>query len=112
MKAAAFFTVAMIVCPGLAVAATAPVPAVVVHYADLSLVSPAGARAMLIRIRKAAADACRDSPGMEGHDSDTLERFDDCYRQSIRRAVEGLNAPLVTAAYQPAARAGQVARLP
>jgi hypothetical protein len=49
---------------------------------------------------------------MAGHDSHTLQRLDDCYRQSVRRAVEGLNAPLVTAAYQPAAGARQVARLP
>jgi UrcA family protein len=112
MKTATFFAAAMIVCPGLAAAAPAPAPAVVVHYADLDLARPAGARTMLIRIRKAAADACRDSPGMAGHDSHTLQRLDDCYRQSVRRAVEGLNAPLVTAAYQPAAGARQVARLP
>jgi len=113
MKTAIFCAVAAVACPGYAAAAgQTPAPAVVVHYADLNLASPVGARAMLVRIRKAAADACRDSPGMVGNDADTIHRFDDCYRQSVRRAVEGLNAPLVTAVFQPGAASRQVARLP
>ena len=112
MKPNAFFIVALLASPGFAAAQPAPAPTVVVHYADLDLGSPTGARAMLIRIRKAAADACRDSPGMAGNDADTVRRLDECFHQSVERAVEGLNAPLVTAAHRPAAPDRRFARLP
>ncbi|HEY2357092.1 MAG TPA: UrcA family protein [Phenylobacterium sp.] len=113
MKTAVLFAVALAAGPGFVAARPAPasaVPTVAVRYADLNLESVAGARAMLVRIRKAAANVCRNSPGMDGNGADTVLRFEQCYRQSVLRAVVALNAPLVAAAYQPAAGAHQVAQ--
>ena len=52
---------------------------------------------MLHRIRLAAVDVCG---GPDGRNSDEILRFNDCHQQAVARAVAGLNAPQVTAAYR------------
>ena len=71
------------------------VPQIKVPYGDLNLSSPAGAQAMLNRIRFAASRVCggkadnRDIPGT------TFYR--QCVRVAADNAVSQLDAPLVTA---------------
>lgn len=84
---------------GAAPRESAPLPTVRIDYADLNLSDPRDAQVMLKRIRHAAALACSQSPGMAGNDPETIERSIACYRQSLARAVAGLNAPQVTQAY-------------
>jgi UrcA family protein len=93
---------------GLAAAANAqsdvqsparPEARVAVSYADLNLASPAGAERMLDRIERAAEKAC----GGRGTQNRLLEEryvFRDCVRAAVADAVFGLNAPMVTAAYE------------
>ncbi len=66
-----------------------------VHYADLDLRGQAGAKVMFQRIENAAVEACGGQPDVR-----VLARrmaFDHCRRETIGRAVDALNAPLVTA---------------
>ena len=101
MKTAALVAVAIIATPGLASAqARSAPPPMPIRYADLNLSDPKDAAAMLVRIRKAAVDACRSFPGQEGNGIADIERFEVCYRQAVQSTVGVLNAPLVTAAFQ------------
>ena len=106
MKIAAFTCAAIIAIPSLALAAPQlpkAAPATAIRYADLNLATPAGAAAMLQRIRRAAVDVCTTSPGQNGTDIYAIEGFEACYAQTVQRAVLKLNAPLVTAAFRPKA---------
>jgi UrcA family protein len=87
-------------------------PGLSVHYADLDLKDPADAATMLKRIRKAAATVCTTGPLLDGNDGDTIRRVDDCVRQAVARAVDGLNAPLVTRVYAGKRSDPVIARLP
>jgi UrcA family protein len=115
MKTSILATIALlsIAGPTLAAqpAANAP-PTVSVAYADLDLNQARDAATMLKRIQRAAADACRQAPGYVGNDTDTILRVDSCYRQALARAVAGLDAPKVTAAFAGRPGADRLARLP
>lgn len=87
-------------------------PTTTFRYDDLDLADPAGATAMLARIRHAAARVCRASPFTGGTDINSIERFDACYRQSVDRAVAQLDAPRVTAAFEARSAGRKLARLP
>jgi len=95
-----FTAAALLVAAGAAQAGPPPSPPTVsVAYADLDLANRSDAALMLKRIRHAAADVCTRGPAFVGNDADTIRRIDDCFRQSVARAVAGLNAPLVSRAY-------------
>lgn len=66
-----------------------------VFYGDLNLNHPAGAAAMLNRIKQAAVRVCGGAP----HTMDVRERkaFRHCVDTATHDAVRKLNAPLVTA---------------
>ena len=91
------------VSPALAaspnVAPQAGLPTLSIPYADLNLHDAQGAATMLKRIRKASAAVCTEGSAFVGNDAETIRRGGQCYRQSVARAGEGLNAPLVTQAY-------------
>lgn len=89
----------------------APMPSVLVTYTDLNLNTAHDAGVMLKRIRHAAAQACSQAPSYVGNDPETIERATACYRQSLARAVAGLNAPKVTEAYTGRPADQQVAGL-
>jgi len=115
MKTALLATLALVSIAGAAQAQThtpsAP-PSVSVAYADLDLRQAQDAATMLKRIRRAAGEACRQSPGLVGNDADTVLRARDCYRQAVARAVAGLNAPKVTQALGGQAQGPLLAHLP
>jgi UrcA family protein len=80
-----------------AFAASDDVAKVTVQYADLNLSSPAGAQAMLLRIRHAANIVCGEQPT---HKIDQAGRlYDQCVSQAISGGVRELNTPMVTALY-------------
>ena len=115
MKIALLTTFALMAVGGPALAAPpAPgaAPTVSVTYNDLDLSQAKDAAIMLKRIRRAAGEACRESPGTIGTDIDAVTRMDACYRRALARAVAGLNAPRVTEAFAPAADHKRLARLP
>jgi UrcA family protein len=102
MKTALLSTLALLSIAGPSFAAPAAsdvTPKVAIAYADLDLNQAQDAAVMLKRIRRAAAEACRQGAGHVGNDTDTILRVDACYRQSVARAVTGLAAPKVTQAY-------------
>jgi len=68
-----------------------------INYSDLDLSRPAGADAMLARIKRAASIVC-------GERSDPVrltrsKRFRACIAQTMDATVKQVNAPLVTARY-------------
>jgi UrcA family protein len=68
---------------------------ITVSYGDLNLRSEAGAQVMLERIDAAAATVCGQAP-----DSRLLDRrayFDRCKADAVARAIQQLNAPMVSA---------------
>lgn len=74
-----------------------------VPYSDLNLANPAGATAMLARIRQAAAKACGGSP-LARSPKETRD-YRSCVNTAVANAVRQLNAPLVTALYLDATNA-------
>ena len=114
MKTLILSALAVLSLSGGALAAPAPAaaPTVTVPYADLDLSQAKDAATMLKRIRHAAGEVCRDMPGAAGNDPETIERVTACYRQTLARAVAGLNAPRVSEAYAPGANQKRLARLP
>jgi hypothetical protein len=62
--------------------------------------------------RNAAAEVCRATPGADGTDIGAILVYDDCFRESVQRAVTQLNAPLVTAAFDAKSARQKLARLP
>jgi UrcA family protein len=112
MRTTIVSTLALALLAGAAAAqshADAP-PAVSVSYADLKLGETKDAAIMLKRIERAAADACRQAPGFVGVDTETILRTQACARDAVDRAVAGLNAPKVTAAYDGQVLREQLAR--
>ena len=101
MKTAILSALALLAAAGPVAASPreAAPPAVAVAYADLRLTDPRDATVMLRRIQRAAAAACRKGPFLAGHDAETILRVQACRREAGARAVDGLNAPLVTQAY-------------
>ena len=87
-------------------------PTIKLRYDDLDLAHPAGATAMLARIRGAAVKVCRASPFADSTDINSIERFDACRRQAVHRAVAQLDAPRVTAAFEAKSAGRKLARLP
>jgi UrcA family protein len=69
-----------------------------VSYADLDLASPDGAKAMLLRLEDAAAQACGGSTGHVVLEERIL--VDACVRDTVAKAVSDLHAPLVTAFHE------------
>ena len=115
MKTPILSTLALLAVAGSALAAPSempPPPSASVAYADLDLKDPKDAAAMLKRIRKASASLCSEGSGFVGNDPETIRRIDGCFRQSVGRAVAGLNAPLVTQAYGARPAGPVLARLP
>jgi UrcA family protein len=115
MKTVISTTLALLVLGGPSLAAARsprPAPTVSVAYADLDLNQAKDAAIMLKRIRRAAADVCREGPSHAGNDVETVERIDACYRKALADAVAGLNAPRVTEAFAPPTDHGRLARLP
>lgn len=95
--------------PGLASAQAAKsAPAMTIRYNDLDLRNAQGAQEMLHRIRKVAVDYCQS--GETGVDA--IARFETCYHETVSGAVDKLNAPRVTSAYDAAAGQRKLARLP
>jgi UrcA family protein len=78
-----------------------PAPALKVNFADLNLDSPAGARALVTRIGKAAERVCGPLAGTP----DRIARFQACLNASVARAVAEVGHPAVSANY--AARYGK-----
>ena len=115
MKTAIFSTLALLAIGGPALAAppaSLSAPRVSVAYGDLDLNTARDAAIMLKRIQRAAGEACRESSGYAGNDAAAVMRMNDCYRQSLARAVAGLDAPKVTQAFAPGASHERLARLP
>jgi UrcA family protein len=93
---------------GLPIAAQAGAPgdpgglqatAVKVRYDDLDLTRTTDAQTMLVRLDRAALDACGAS-GFSLREVRQAVQRSACYRQSLDRAVAGLNAPAVTGLYR------------
>lgn len=115
MKSSILSTLAMLVIAAPALAAPhSPdsAPTVSVAYADLDLNQAKDAAIMLKRIRRAAGEACRQSPSYVGNDIDTILRVNACYREALARAVAGLDAPKVTEAFAGRTNHERLARLP
>jgi UrcA family protein len=87
-------------------------PATTIRVGDLDLTDARDARLMFARIRNASAKVCRDSPGAGGTDIASILAYDVCFRDSVRRAVTELDAPLVTAAFDAKGGSQKFARLP
>lgn len=83
-----------------------------INYADLDLRDRRDARLMFARIRNAAAHVCRATPGGEGTGVGAIRVYDDCFRESVRRAVTELDAPRVTAVFESRVARRNLARLP
>ena len=113
MKSSLFTAVALFAFATSGLAAAQPpagksAPAVTIPYNDLNLNDPRDAKVMLRRIRTTAVEICH--PGETGFEM--TARFEDCYRQTVDRAVAELNAPRVTAAHSVKARGPMLARMP
>ena len=68
-----------------------------VQYADLTLSSPAGAKAMLQRIHQAANVVC--GPQSTSQIDRVARLHEACVKQAISGSVRQLNVPMVTALY-------------
>ncbi|MGH9641436.1 MAG: UrcA family protein [Terriglobales bacterium] len=77
-----------------------PERSMTVHFADLNLSSPEGARALYSRIRSAAASLCGEQFSL--WDGNRPREWATCYRTTIERAVMRVNYPTVTAAHREA----------
>ena len=81
--------------PALAADPSEQTVSIDVPYGDLNLANPAGAEAMMIRIRQAAAQACGGAP--QARDPREAQLYRTCTSVAIAGAVRQLNAPLVSA---------------
>lgn len=75
---------------------------VTVRYADLDLSRPAGADAMIARIRQAAEVACS---GFSTRELAEMAQQRACLSETMAAAVRKVNAPLVTARFEGPAKA-------
>jgi UrcA family protein len=66
-----------------------------VNFADLDINHPAGAEGLLKRIERAANTACGGEPG--AHFGTEMLVYQQCRTDAITRAVDRVNAPLLTA---------------
>lgn len=119
MKTALFSAIGLIAIVSADLASAQPLVrrpdrtlATTINYADLDLQDRRDARLMFARIRNAAAQVCRATRGAEGNDIGSILVYDDCFRESVQRAVRQLDAPLVTAAFDAKASRQKLARLP
>lgn len=99
---AATLTLAVLptITPASATERTDPGQSLDVTYSDLNLANPAGADAMLKRIRHAAAKVCGGAPSAGSLLE--LRQYRACVRTAVEEAVRRLDAPLVTALHQGA----------
>jgi len=84
------------------------VPSVVVKYGDLNIRSPAGAQALLKRIKAAADTACGEAPDIR-----LLRQwasFEACRRSAVAGAVAAVDSPMLTATAQGGSAASFAAR--
>jgi len=91
---------------------TLPVPAgkqIAVNYADLDISRPAGAEALITRMRGAAAQVCGPAP--DSRDLVMYPLYRVCVGESVARGVVSVNAPMVTELYRDGSPEGQVAAL-
>lgn len=72
-----------------------------VAYGDLDLTTPSGAHTLLDRLNRAGGKVCGARALDPGYDLQTLLRVKACRRAAVGRAVDRLDAPLVTAAFRP-----------
>jgi UrcA family protein len=100
-----FSTVAVLMTAAGAHAAPAQVQ---VSTRGLDLSAPADARVAYRHLTRAAAEVCGGAPTYG--DLSSLKAFDDCYRATLRLAVDRLDAPLVTALDNKPARSVRMAR--
>ena len=73
------------------------VPQIAVSYQGLDLSRPADARAMYARLQRAAGAVCQPVPAAELARHQVWEQ---CYRASLERAVNQIDAPQVLALYR------------
>jgi len=67
---------------------------VTVDYADLDVSRPAGARALYVRIKRAARTVCAP---LESRDLHRVALWRDCYEQAVADAVAEIGRPTLTA---------------
>jgi UrcA family protein len=75
---------------------SAAAPQMVVKYSDLDLTRPAGADAMILRIRQAAATTCR---GFSTRELAQAAKHRACLEETTAAAVKQVGAPLVSARF-------------
>lgn len=81
---------------------SAVAPKVVVKYGDLDLSRPAGANALILRIRQAAKNTCA---GFSTRLLSEASEHRACLQETMAAAVAQIDAPLVSARFeQPANR--------
>jgi UrcA family protein len=83
-----------------------------VHYDDLNLTRPAGARVLFDRLWHAARQVCGPRPAMA--DLDNYRMFESCVQTSVSEAVASAHQPMLTQVYRgaPVAVAAQLAGSP
>ena len=91
--------------PALAADPSEPTVSIDVPYSDLNLANPAGAQAMMTRIRQAAANACGNAP--QAREVKEFRTYRVCVDTAIVNAVRQLNAPLVTALIEKIEQTGE-----
>lgn len=91
------FSLAAAPAPAHAEPARQPV-SVEVDYSDLSASTPAGAKVLLSRIKRAAHKACGGSPGF-AHLALQMHRRA-CERDALARAAASVDEPMVSALLQ------------
>ncbi|MEO8113825.1 MAG: UrcA family protein [Phenylobacterium sp.] len=77
------------------------VPSTRVAYGDLNLGATDGAHALVKRLNRAASEVCGDLERESTHDMQAVMRYQACRHAAIGRAVNTLDAPLVTNAFRP-----------
>jgi UrcA family protein len=97
VSATLVFTLACGAASAMPASSSPDVPSRVVRYSDLDITRTSGAAALYARIEAAARSVCQPAFGfpetrMEGE----LRK---CQRQAIDRAVNDVNAPLLTSHY-------------
>ncbi len=98
LKAACIAAIVLPAVPVMRVAAAAPHGIqVVVHYADLDVTRPEGAKALLDRMRYASRKACGGQPDFLNFTA--ARAFKACMQDTMDRAVASLGNPLVASLY-------------
>jgi UrcA family protein len=102
MKNIMIFAVALaLAAPAASFAASADgqAPTLSVSYRGLDLSQPQGAKRMIARLDKAAAEVCGAS-SFSARDYQRAVRSSACYQDSMNRAVATLASPTVNAVYR------------